>query len=63
MEALTVLISRAVEEQLLSPLVGCSPLQRLSIYADDVVLFVRPSLSDLVAVRDILSMFGEASGL
>jgi hypothetical protein len=40
MEALTVLISRAVEEQLLSPLVGCSPLQRLSIYADDVVLFV-----------------------
>jgi hypothetical protein len=63
MEALMLLILRAVKEQLLPTLVGCSPLQRLSIYADDVVLFVRPTPSDLVAVGDILSVFGNASGL
>jgi hypothetical protein len=35
----------------------------LSIYADDVVLFVKPILNDLVAVRHLLLAFGEASGL
>jgi hypothetical protein len=46
-----------------SPLVDCSALQRLSIYADDVVLFTRPTVSDLTAVRDLLAVFGHASGL
>jgi hypothetical protein len=35
---------------------------RLSIYADDVVLFVKPT-EDLVCVKMILDCFGEASGL
>jgi hypothetical protein len=38
-------------------------MQRLSIYADDVVVFVRPVVPELVAIRDILTVFGEASGL
>jgi hypothetical protein len=63
MEALTALITRAIQEQLLSPLVDCLALQRLSIYADDVVLFIRPTVSDLTAVRDLLAVFGRASGL
>jgi hypothetical protein len=63
MEALTVLMNRAVGENLLSPLVGCSVMQRLLIYADDVVLFVRPSKVDLTAAKVILEVFGEASGL
>jgi hypothetical protein len=38
-------------------------IQRLSIFADDVVLFVKPFVFDLVAVREILAVFGMASGL
>jgi hypothetical protein len=63
MEALTALFVKAANEQLLSPLAGCSAMQRLSIYADDVVVFVRPVVPELVAIRDILTVFGEASGL
>jgi hypothetical protein len=63
MEALTALIARAVHDGLLSPLVGCSAAQRLSVYADDIVIFVRPTVVELTALRDLLSVFGSASGL
>jgi hypothetical protein len=36
MEGLTTLIMRAVNEHLMSPLIGCTAMQRLSIYADNV---------------------------
>jgi hypothetical protein len=35
----------------------------ISLYADDVVLFCHPSPSDVAAVRGILPMFSDASGL
>jgi hypothetical protein len=35
----------------------------ISLYADDVVLFCHPTISDVVAVREILDLFGRASGL
>jgi hypothetical protein len=35
----------------------------LSIYADDVALFVKPSVCDLVTVKELLRCFGNASGL
>jgi hypothetical protein len=35
----------------------------ISLYADDVVLFCHPIASDLDAVREILRLFGRASGL
>jgi hypothetical protein len=63
MEALTALIARAVHDDLLSPLVGCTAMQRLSVYADDVVTFVRPTVVELTALRDLMSVFGNASGL
>ena len=37
--------------------------QRTSIYADDLILFVVPVESDLVALRTVLQIFGLASGL
>ena len=37
--------------------------QRMSIYVDDVVLFLKPKQVDLAACRAIFAMFGEASGL
>jgi hypothetical protein len=36
---------------------------RISIYADDVVLFVKPIVEDLNCVKVILDCFGSASGL
>jgi hypothetical protein len=63
MEVLTALIGKAIQEHLLKPIRGVSALQRVSIYADDVVLFVRPLRWDLQAVREVLNLFGVASGL
>ena len=38
-------------------------MQRVSIYADDVVIFARPQVLDLTTIRELLAIFGEASGL
>jgi hypothetical protein len=63
MEVVTRIVGRATAEGLLSPIGNCTATQRLSIFADDVVLFVAPTVQDLIAVKQILSIFGEASGL
>jgi hypothetical protein len=34
-----------------------------SIYADDVMLFMRPTVQEVTAVKEILTISGEASGL
>lgn len=34
-----------------------------SFYADDVMLFIRPTVQEAVAVKEILTIFGEVSGL
>jgi hypothetical protein len=39
------------------------PHHRISLYADDVVIFVEPKLQELTSVRLLLQSFGEASGL
>jgi hypothetical protein len=36
---------------------------RVSLYADDVVVFARPELAELAAMKGILACFGGASGL
>ena len=38
-------------------------MQRLSIYADDLIMFIKPSEQDLLCVREVLHVFGVASGL
>jgi hypothetical protein len=63
MEAITLMVCRAAEAGLLSTLGNCTQLQRVSIYTDDVVLFVKPSIQDLVTVKELLEVFGAASGL
>jgi hypothetical protein len=35
----------------------------VSLYADDVVFFLRPSAADIGITLDILDLFGKASGL
>jgi hypothetical protein len=57
------MISKAASEGLLLPL-SRRPLQhRISIYADDVVLFLRPAVEEINVTMDILNLFGEATGL
>jgi hypothetical protein len=63
MEVLTALIKKAVEANLLRHMAGITAIQRLSIYADDVVLFFRPEIQELQAIKAIITMFGEATGL
>ena len=63
MEPLQRLFEVAVDRGILAPLATRGMKQRLSIYADDVVLFVKPRLVDLEACRAILALCGEASGL
>jgi hypothetical protein len=63
MEVTTLLIKRAMEHGIFSPVGNCTVTQRVSIYADDVVLFLKPAVQDLVTIRVILKILGEASGL
>ncbi|KAM0854466.1 hypothetical protein ACQ4PT_050425 [Festuca glaucescens] len=39
------------------------PKNRVSMYADDIVIFTEPDEDELVAVKSLLHCFGEASGL
>uniref|UniRef100_A0A453JTB0 Reverse transcriptase domain-containing protein n=1 Tax=Aegilops tauschii subsp. strangulata TaxID=200361 RepID=A0A453JTB0_AEGTS len=63
MDVLTSIVSKGQEMGVLSTMPGCSSMQRISIYADDVVLFIRPSLPDLRFVKEAMLIFGTASGL
>ncbi|XP_071680101.1 uncharacterized protein [Lolium perenne] len=45
----------AADEGLLSMLPGCQSLQRISIYADDVALFLKPLAQELVTIQRALS--------
>jgi hypothetical protein len=63
MEVLSAAIVTLSELNLLERIRGCKHIQRISLYADDVVLFCKPKLSDLVAIREMLQIFGGASGL
>lgn len=63
MGVLGFMINKAVEEDLLQPLARRTLPHRISIYADDVVIFLRPSAGDIDTVMDILQLFGTVSGL
>jgi hypothetical protein len=63
MDVLNSLFRAAKSRGLLQSLEEARVQNRLSIYADDVVLFVKPMLEDLNCVRLILDCFGEATGL
>jgi hypothetical protein len=63
MDVLNSMVSRAATEGLLQPL-SRRPIQhRISLYADDVALFLQPAAEDINLTLKILNLFGEASGL
>jgi len=63
MDVLGHMISKAANEGLLLPLSRWAFKHRVSMYADDVVLFLRPAAEDIGITMDILNLFGEATGL
>ncbi|KAK1603871.1 hypothetical protein QYE76_027544 [Lolium multiflorum] len=63
MEVLTCMIVKAVEQHLFSHLVGIITMHRISVYADDLVLFVKENESEPRVVKEILKLFKEASDL
>lgn len=61
MDVLNSIFAKADAEGLLSHLHSTG--QRLSHYADDVALFISSDGKDHQLTKDILQIFGEASGL
>ncbi|KAM0891589.1 hypothetical protein ACQ4PT_026301 [Festuca glaucescens] len=49
METLSAMIMKATEEGIFGNLASISPLQRISVYADDVVIFLKPEFAELWA--------------
>lgn len=60
MDVLSSIFRKAEVEGLLQPL-GIP--YRVSLYADDVVAFIRPTADDIHVATEVLSIFGEAFGL
>jgi hypothetical protein len=63
MYVLNLMVAKASNEGLLQPLSSRSIQHRICLYADDVVLFLRPATPDLELTVMILHLFGQASGL
>uniref|UniRef100_A0A0A8XQ40 Uncharacterized protein n=1 Tax=Arundo donax TaxID=35708 RepID=A0A0A8XQ40_ARUDO len=63
MDVLNSLISKASDLGLFKALSNRGPSHRLSLYADDVVLFIQPTSQEMELARAILEKFGDASGL
>ena len=63
MNVLNSLMEYATREQLLQPLSMQQLQHRVSFYADDAVVFLRPRSDDLYLMKELLDRFGHASGL
>lgn len=63
MDVLNSLVEYATREQMLHPLAILQARHRVSFYADDAVIFLRPFSLDLQVIRQLLDSFGHASGL
>jgi hypothetical protein len=63
MEVLSALFRTAEHAGVLADLSSIGLRHRVSLYADDVIIFARPDSTELDAAWGILSCFGLASGL
>ena len=63
MEAFTCLVHSAAESRLLRPTGAALICHHCSIYTDDVILFMPPSVGEANTIKIILHIFGDASGL
>jgi hypothetical protein len=63
MEPLHKLFREAQEMGLLGQIAKSCEIIRISLYADDVAVFIRPLHQELEIIQHILTIFAEASGL
>ncbi|KAM0825207.1 hypothetical protein ACQ4PT_069705 [Festuca glaucescens] len=63
MDVLSALLDTADQCGVLKPIGAQLPRFRASLYADDIIMFINPSLDEVIAARRLLDAFGEASGL
>jgi hypothetical protein len=63
MDVLGHMFSKAAADDMLQPLSRRALPHQISIYVDDVVMFIRPEENDIALTMDILHLFGIASGL
>jgi hypothetical protein len=63
MEALNALVQCAEDRLLLTPLQTSAIRYRISLYADDLVVFVVPTNLDITMLQTILQIFAAATGL
>jgi hypothetical protein len=63
MEPVHRLFRKAQELGMLSTISDGCDMFRMSLYADDVAVFIKPTKHDLEVTNCILSIFTEASGL
>jgi hypothetical protein len=64
MDSLNHIFEKSEQEGIISELlVGQIIPQRLSVYADDVIIFLKATREDAIAVNKVLDIFGGASGL
>jgi hypothetical protein len=63
MEPLQRLLHLAVERGVLNQILPRSKGIKASLYADDVVIFIKPTKQDVDALKELLEMFRLASGL
>lgn len=57
------LLQRAADLNIIAPLPGRDISMRISLYADDAVIFANPIKEEIDTLMEILHDFGEASGL
>jgi hypothetical protein len=62
MDILSAMFRAAEHAGVLAELTAAGLMHRVSLYADNIVVFARPEDGELVAARDILECFGAASG-
>lgn len=63
MDILHRMFTKAARDGVLRPIQPTEVKFQCSLYADDVILFLRPTVQEALAVKQILTIFGAASGL
>ena len=63
MDCLAALINAAVEAEVLKPTGSSRMPFRTSLYADDAVIFINPDPSEIASIKQLLQLFGNATGL
>jgi hypothetical protein len=63
MDPMQRMFDKATQHGLLNPIGAASIKFQTSLYADDAALFVRPTVTDVNSVKQLLNAFGDATGL